>query len=78
MSTKQATSSFSMSRQLHRRLRTALPRHGDRSKLVARMIEMYLDGELQVTNVVLRNTKILAGVTLDARRVQQQQQWQQP
>lgn len=65
-----------MSRALHRRLRETLPRHGDRSKLVARMIEMYLDGELQVTNVVLRNTKILAGVTLDARRVQQQ--WQQP
>lgn len=77
MPTVQATSSFSMSRALHRRLAQALPRHGDRSKLVARMIEMYLDGELQVTNVVLRNTKILVAGALDARR-DAATQWQRP
>ena len=67
--TRQATSSFSMSRALHRRLREALPRHGDRSKLVARMIEMYLDGQITVTNVALRNTNLkLPQEPFDARR----------
>jgi hypothetical protein len=77
MATQQATSSFSMSRQLHRRLRAALPRHGDRSKLVARMIEMYLDGEIVVTNVALRNTNLAASGVLDARP-RTALGWQQP
>ena len=55
MATKQATSSYSMSRALHSRLHKALPRHGDRSKLVARLIEMWLDHEIMATNVFLRS-----------------------
>ena len=75
MATQQATSSFSMSRSLHRRLRAALPRHGDRSKLVARMIEMYLNGEITVTNVALRNTGITQQQGASYAR---REQWQRP
>lgn len=42
-----ATSSYSMSVSLHRRLKLALPRHGDRSKVVAKLIEMFLDGQVK-------------------------------
>ena len=43
-----------MSPHLHRRLHAALPRYGDKSKLVARLIEMWLDREIIATNVQLR------------------------
>ena len=46
---KYSTSSYSIPRQLHSRLKAALPKHGDRSKLVTRMIEMWLDKEIVVT-----------------------------
>ena len=49
MATKShATPSFSMTRQLHRRMIDALPRYGDRSKLVAHLLERWLDGHIQV------------------------------
>jgi|HubBroStandDraft_4_1064222.scaffolds.fasta_scaffold40980_3 hypothetical protein len=42
-----------MPRALHKRFADALPRHGDRSKAVARMIEMWLDGQIMLHNVKL-------------------------
>lgn len=78
MATQQATPSFSMSPALLRRLRLMLPRHGDRSKLVACLLEMWMNNEIDVSNrvilksrVALRNTSQTGG--LDARRV-----WQHP
>lgn len=44
-----------MSYQLHRALARRLPRHGDRSKLVVRMIEMWLRGDIQIPDLRLKS-----------------------
>lgn len=46
--------SVSMPRSIERRLTAALPRYGDKSKLVARLLEMWLDREIIATNVYVR------------------------
>lgn len=70
---QRATPSFSMERALHKRLAQALPRHGDRSKLVARLIEMWLNREVIVYNVLLKSNSVAQSNTTsngasDARR----------
>jgi hypothetical protein len=42
------TSSISLSHDLHKQLKRTLPRWGDRSRLVARLLEMWLGGEIIV------------------------------
>ena len=55
MPTPQAyVTSFSTTKSLMRRLRDALPRYGDRSRLIHRLLEMWLSGEILVYNVNLR------------------------
>jgi hypothetical protein len=70
MATNQSVTSFSLPRQLQRRFAAKLPRHGDRSKLLSRMIEMWLNGEIQVTGVSLRSLSVAAPNIIA--------QWQQP
>jgi hypothetical protein len=41
--------SFNMRIDLDRRLKQRLPKNGQRSVLINRLIEMYLNGEVQVT-----------------------------
>lgn len=65
-----ATSSYSMPRELHKALSRRLPRHGDKSRLVTRLIEMWLAGEIQVTQVYLRSLSVAAPNTIV--------NWQQP
>jgi len=53
-----ATSSYSMPKATHQALSRKLPRFGDRSKLVARLIEMWLSGEIIVTGVSLKSLSV--------------------
>jgi hypothetical protein len=62
MATQFATPSFSMPRALHRRLDNALPRYGDKSKLVACLIEMWLDGALPPIRVHVHHRVVIQHV----------------
>lgn len=44
-----------MSRELDLAFRTRYPRHGDRSRVVAKLIEMHLSGQLPPLNIELRS-----------------------
>lgn len=48
--------SVSMPTQLHRRM-VVLLRHGDRSKLVAHLIERWLNGDITVSQSVVRDRR---------------------
>ena len=55
MASAQSTSSISMPRALERRLRSVTPMYGDRSRLICRLVEMWLDGKIHVDNLKLRS-----------------------
>ncbi len=54
MATQQKVTSFSMPEPLYRALSRRLPRHGDRSRLLTRLVEMYLTGEVVPSGVSLQ------------------------
>lgn len=46
--------SVSMPASLHKRFNTALYRYGDKSRLIAHLIERWLDNDIQVSQSVVR------------------------
>jgi hypothetical protein len=78
-------SSFSLKRETAKRLKVALPRHGDRSRLIAKLLEMWLDGRISLaeTGLILRSQPHLpAADAASAANFNVAQhntnQWQQP
>jgi len=68
--------SYSIPKTTHRRLRQALPRHGDRSRLVSRLLEMWLAGEVSPIGLYLRSKPHLPFNVAQSNITEQQ--WQQP
>lgn len=46
--TQFVTTSVSLPRSTHERLRRRVTKYGDRSKVIARLLEMFLDGQVKV------------------------------
>ena len=53
-----ATPSHSIPRQLHDRFRQRLPGYGDRSRVVTRLIELWLDRKLPPLDLRLRSPNV--------------------
>lgn len=47
--------SFSMPTLLHERLAMTLPHYGDRSKLIVRLVELWLNRDIHVPGLCLRS-----------------------